>query len=53
MEHHFSNISITSHQLDVDSCLHLQVSDEYNCNNTLLNETYTLANNCTTKNKTI
>lgn len=51
MEHHFSNINITSNQLDTDSCLHVAVGEEYKCNNSLLNEVYTLANS-NNKNKT-
>lgn len=45
LEVHFSNINIDSFQLDMDSCLHFKVTDDYACNNKLLNETYEIANN--------
>lgn len=53
LDHHFSNINITSFELDMDGCLHLQTNDEYSCNNTLLNDVYTIANDYNSKNKSI
>ena len=44
LDHHFSNINIDSFQLELDSSLHFRV-DDYTCNNTLLNEVYSLSNN--------
>ncbi len=45
LDHHFSNINIDSFQLELDSSLHFRVDDDYTCNNTLLNEVYSLSNN--------
>lgn len=44
LAHHFSNISIDSFPLEMDSALHFTVGDDYHCNNTLLNEVYSLSN---------
>lgn len=52
LEHHFSNFNIVSYQLENDSCLHLQIDNEYNCNNTLLSEVSNLSNSYNNKNKT-
>lgn len=43
LDHHFSNINIDSFQLEMDSCLHFKVEDNYICNNSLLNEVYSIA----------
>lgn len=51
LEHHFSNINIDSFQLDMDSCLHFMVADQYECNNSLLNEMYTMADSYKNKSK--
>jgi len=43
LDHHFNNISITSLELEEDSCIHFQVNNNYSCNNSLLDEVYNLA----------
>lgn len=45
LEHHFANISVENFELDVDSNLHVTVGDNYFCNNSLLDEVYTIASN--------
>lgn len=43
LDHHFSNVEIDTFQLEMDSSLHFTVDDDYECNNSLLNEVYNLA----------
>ncbi len=43
LAYHFNNIQITLYPYEMDEFLHLELTDEYFCNNDLLNELYQLS----------
>lgn len=43
LDHHFENIDVDMFPLEQDSMIHFKVTDQLECNNSLLNEVYTVA----------
>lgn len=47
LAYHFTNINIYSYPFDIDSCLHITMNDNINCNNALLEDLFTTVYNST------